>query len=261
MIFDRIQSAIANLEASMSRTTRSEVSLVVAETMVILEMAFPALSKIIGSECLLLLVRGFSRAHPRHGSRSSHFASAFPSYIDRLHLPRHAAYLGDVARLDLLVLRTESSEIRAPVPLQLSECPSEPQFLDHVVRIHPTAELFMSRSGAVSIWQQCLAQSSSTSYRASSRDDAALIIRIAKEVDVISLDLPGCDVFLALLMKGHTIREAADGAEFVDKDFDRQRAIEFLTSTGALVSVEPGPSRCLPPKIAALRQRTRLCIH
>lgn len=261
MIFDRIQFAIANLEASKSRMTRSEASLGVAETMVMLETAFPALSKIIGSECLLLLVRGFLRAHPRHGSQSSHFGSSFPSYIDRLRLPRHAAYLGDVARLDLLVLQTESTEIFPSVPLRLSECPSEPQFLDHVVRIHPTAELFMSRSGAVSIWQHCLAQSSSTSYRASLRDDAALIIRIAKDVDVISLDLPGCDVFLALLMKGHTIREAADGAEFVDKDFDCRRAMDFLTSTGAIVSVEPGPSRCSPPKIAALRQRARRCIH
>lgn len=244
----------------MSRTTRSEPSFVVAETMVVLAMAFPALSKLLGSECLLLLVRGFLRVHPRHGNRHG-FGSAFPSYIDRLRLPRHAAYLGDVARLDLLVLQTESIETLTTNPLQISECPSEPQFLDHVVRIHPTVELFMSRSGAVSIWQHCVSQSSLTAYRASLRDDAALLIRIAKEVDVISLDLPGCDVFLALLMKGHTIREAADGAAYVDKGFDCRRALEFLTAAGSIVSVEPGPSRCTPPKIAALLQRSRVCIH
>jgi hypothetical protein len=260
MIFEKIRSAIENLEASMSRTTRSEPSFVVAEIMVMLEMAFPALSKLLGPECLLLLVRGFFRVQPGHGNRHV-IGSAFPSYIGGLRLPRYAAYLGDVARLDLLVLQTMSTETGTTKPLRMSECPSEPQSLDHVVWFHPTVELFMSCSGAVSIWQHCVSRSGLSAYRASLRDDAALLIRISKEVDVISLDLPGCDVFLALLMKGHTIREAADGAEFVDKDFDCRRAIEFLTSTGAIVSVEPGPSRCAPPKIATLRHRARLCIH
>lgn len=220
-----------------------------------LRVAFPVLFRLVGSENFGLIVNRFCRIVRHDLDAAKHPVSHFCRYIERLGLVGCSAFLADITRLEMMIYRAEhdvaSGSVTFSPPADLAQGP----YLDHAVELAASTELFMSRTGSVTIWRHYSCQDITKKCRVTELDDAALVVRQPVGATVMPLEIPGCDVFIANLKRGHTIAEACEGALFIAPGFALTKALEFLAETLAICALRPGPSSLSAPSLARHRGR------
>ena len=133
-----------------------------------LQSAYPAVFRLVGEAYFRQTARAYGRRHPSRCGDLTHAGDAFPAYLGELHGDDEYRYLGDVARLELLI----QDVLLAPEPgsgsvtgsaaatpgsaaLDLARLATVPAGHHDSLRfiLHPALRLFESPYPAHRIWQ------------------------------------------------------------------------------------------------------------
>lgn len=212
----------------------------------ILQAYFPVVTRLVGVEFFRFMAREFILNDPPRSPVLSRLGIRFPDFIRSFEPVHELPYLCDVATLELMQQRAyhaadRTSLTAADLATIARECAG-----DVVLELHPSADLLVSPYPVVSIWRTNTFDADVKPLGLADGGEAALIVRPRLEVGVVPVP-QGTDLFLALLMRGHTLREAAEGSLYADPDFDLQRSMAILIDAGAVAGLEIGPRRCINP--------------
>jgi len=212
----------------------------------LLEAYFPVVARLVGVEFFRFIARQFILNDPPRSPVLSRLGIRFPDFIRSIEQVHGLPYLADVAKLELMQQRAyHASDRTALTAGDLAAIPCECAG-DVVLELLPSADLLMSPYPVVSIWRTNTFDALVKPLCLAVGGEAALIVRPQLEVNVIPIR-NGTGLFLALLMRGQTLREAAEGSLFADQSFDLQRSLAMLIDAGAIAGVEFGPSRSISP--------------
>ena len=171
---------------------------------------FPVCHALVGDEFFRAMARAFIELSPprlpilmTYGDDFAYFADTFPP-------ARPVPYLGDIARLEAAL--TRSYHAADASPLTVDELASlAPRRWEQIhVELHPSVQIVSSPYPIVSIWEAHLRLDDHPLID-SSRAEDALVVRPDLEVEVHRLP-PGAAAFLTALLKGASLRTAADVA-------------------------------------------------
>jgi hypothetical protein len=111
---------------------------------------FPVVEMIVGAQFFSALARAFIAQHPPRDPVLQQWGGAFAEFLDGFAPVAQLPWLGDVARLEFARGRACHAADAQPVPPE-ALATETPEHLR--LGLHPSAELFVSRHPAVSIWQ------------------------------------------------------------------------------------------------------------
>jgi hypothetical protein len=200
-----------------------------------LRKRFPVCERLTGEEFFRAMAREFARSAPPrspllhlYGEELADFIAAFPPAAS-------VPYLADVARLEYVYGLAYHAADAAPLPPQrIAEVPQE-QWGDLVFALHPSVWLVASRWPIVAIWATNTHDAEVKPVDLDIAEDA-LIARPALDVEVRRLP-PGGLAFLAALLAGTTLAEAAAAAREADAAFYLTANLSGLLGAGLVVGV------------------------
>ncbi|MGJ5175625.1 DNA-binding domain-containing protein [Bradyrhizobium oligotrophicum] len=202
---------------------------------------YPAVQRITGEA----LFREMARCHLRQTPPSSPLLFAygrdFPSFIETYPHAAELPWLADVARIERAWLDAYHAADAAPLaPAALSMIPPD-RLADAIFIPHPSTRLVRSNFAAVTIFAANRTTEPTARIDASTAEDA-LVVRPDFDVEVRRLP-PGGAVFVASLIDGLPLGEAAARALDADRQFDLAINIAGLIEAGAFTSVTSGHAR------------------
>lgn len=226
----------------------------------ILESYFPVVTRLVGVEFFRFLAREFILNDPPRTPVLSRLGIRFPDFIRSFEPVHELPYLADVAKLELMQQRAYHAADRTSLTGEdLANVPREDAG-DLIVELHPAVDLLISPYPVVSIWRTNTFDADVKPLSLAAGGEAALVVRPWLEVGVVPIPR-GTDLFVALLMRGHTVREAADGALFSDQNFNLPYSMAILIDAGAIASFEAGPSRSINPWKTRSHEQSHRHLH
>lgn len=209
----------------------------------ILEAYFPVVARLVGAEFFRAMAREFILKDPPRSPVLSRLGIPFPEFIRSIEKVHELPYLADVAKLELMQQRAYHASDRTPVTAgDLAAIPHESAG-DVVFEPLPSTNLFVSHYPVVSIWRTNTFDLDVKPLSLAVGREAALIVRPQLEVSVIPIP-NGTEHFVASLLRGHTLRQAAEATLVADQSFDLQHALAILIDAGAIAGFNVGPNRC-----------------
>lgn len=196
---------------------------------------YPASLRIVGREFFRAMASVYVRTSPPVSPLLPEYGREFPAFIDTFEHTRDILWLGDVARIERAWLDAYHAADAAPLaPQALSAI--DPESLGEArLRPHPAARIVCSRYPAVTI------------FTANRRDAPVGLIETADAEDALvsrpQLDVlvrwlpPGGAVFLASLVAGSTLGEAATRAANDSEQFDLAANIKGALEAGVFAEV------------------------
>jgi len=173
-----------------------------------LASAFPVVERLVGrtffrAAAKVYLEEGF----PRRGTLIG-YGGGFPDFLERFPPAQGLAYLGDVARLELLWLEAyHAAEAKPLTPSALAALDMAALTQLQPV-LHPSFRLFSSRFPVAEIWRTNREDVEVRPVKSDGRRNTLLLVR--READVFIHDVqPGHFVFLRALKDGASFGEAA----------------------------------------------------
>lgn len=192
-----------------------------------LETGFPAIVKLLGAENFRGLARGFLRAHPPQSPRMMFYGAAFPAFLERQEPLARYPYLGDVARLELLL--RESYHAADHTALDPEALAVEPDALMGLhLRLAPSLRLMRSRWPVHALWAFNMADGP----RPEARAEDVVIVRHGFDPAPHLLPAGGA-AFLTALARGTTLGAAYEAALAEAEDFDLAALLTLLISQNA----------------------------
>lgn len=208
---------------------------VVASLIEALRTSFPIVERLVGEEFFKATARAYIDHEPPRSPLLFLYGQTLGDFLDGFPPAASVPYLGDVARLEWARLSAFHAEDRDPVGIEgLSEVPPE-QLGDVTFELHPSLTLLSSRWPAFSIWAASagLAQQDQVDM---SRAEQLAVIRPGYEVDTRLLPVGGHG-FIAALLGGATLGEAAEHAAAQSDDFDLSLHLNGLFNLGAVTGI------------------------
>jgi hypothetical protein len=190
---------------------------------------FPVCHALVGDEFFRAMARVFIQLAPPRSPLLMTYGDDFGNFI-RTFPPAHPVpYLGDVADLEAALTQAYHAADTSPLTVDQLASLAPHRWEQTYIDLHPSVRIVTSPYPIVSIWE-AHTRPGSPSTIDSSRAEDALVARPDLEIEVHRLP-PGAAAFLSMLLKGSTLRAAANAAARADPHFDL-----VTTLSGVLVS-------------------------
>ncbi|BAM90431.1 conserved hypothetical protein [Bradyrhizobium oligotrophicum S58] len=199
---------------------------------------YPAVQRITGDDFFRAMARSHMRRTPPTSPLLFAYGHDFPAFIETYPHAAGLPWLADVARIERAWLDAYHAADAAPLaPAALSTI--APDRLANVVFTpHPATRLVRSTFAAVTIFAANRTTEPTGRIDASTAEDA-LVVRPDFDVEVRRLPLGGA-IFVASLIDGRPLGEAAVNALDAERQFDLATNIAGLIEAGAFTSVTSG---------------------
>jgi hypothetical protein len=195
---------------------------------------YPAVQRITGVEFFRAMARSHIRATPPASPLLFEYGRDFPPFIEAYEHARSMPWLADTARLERAWLDAYHAADAEPLAAAtLGSLPPE-HLADLVLVAHPATAIVRSRFSVVTIFAANRKDAPVERIDASVPEDA-LITRPDQDVVVRSLP-PGGAVFLASLIAGQPLGEAAALALDASPTFDIAASIAGMIEAGAFTA-------------------------
>ncbi|MBR0716877.1 DNA-binding domain-containing protein [Bradyrhizobium liaoningense] len=202
---------------------------------------YPAVQRLTGADFFRAMARFHVRETPPTSPLLFEYGRDFPAFIARYEHAQSLPWLADVARIERAWLDAYHAADSAPLlPTALASVAPD-RLAGLVFTVHPATRLVRSQFAAVTIFAANRGTETASSIDASTPEDA-LITRPDADV-VVQLLPPGGAVFLACVMSGCMLAEAAAAALEDSPDFDLATNIAGLFEAGAFTSLTSGDAR------------------
>ncbi|MGJ4998897.1 DNA-binding domain-containing protein [Bradyrhizobium sp. HKCCYLS3077] len=199
---------------------------------------YPAVQRITGEAFFREMARSHLRQTPPTSPLLFAYGRDFPRFIEAYPHAAELPWLADVARIERTWLDAYHAADAAPLaPAMLSMIPPD-RLADAVFIPHPSTRLVRSTFSAVTIFAANRTAEPTGRIDASSAEDA-LVVRPEFDVEVRRLPAGGA-IFVANLIDGRPLGEAAALAFEADPRFDLAANIAGLIEAGAFTSVTSG---------------------
>lgn len=199
---------------------------------------YPAVQRIVGAEFFRAMARFHIRETPPASPLLFEYGRDFPAFIEGYEYAQGMPWLSDVARLERAWLDAYHAADAKPLEAaDLAAVPSE-RLTDLVFTRHPATQLVRSGYAAVTIFAANREPGLVEPIDASEAEDA-LVTRPALDVTVRRL-APGHAEFLAALIAGRALGEAAAEALTAHSEFDIGAGLTTLIESGACASAHLG---------------------
>ncbi len=210
---------------------------VVASLADVLQGHFPVVTRLVGEEFFRAMARCFIVDHPPRSPILSRYGGLFPAFIQKFPPVQDLPYLADVARLEWLQRRAYHARDQVSLTAAVLEALPKTRLPRLTFELHPSVGLLVSRFPVVSIWRTNTLDAEVEAISLDSGGEAALVVRPLLDVQVVPLP-PEAETFVALLMMGHTVRDAAAASLRINRDFSLQDSLAILIDTGALADFD-----------------------
>lgn len=199
---------------------------------------YPAVQRITGTDFFRAMARFHVRATPPTSPLLFEYGRDFPAFIEGYKYAQDMPWLGDVARIERAWLDAYHAPDGPALPAAtLAQVPDD-RLGDIIFRAHPATRIVRSAYPAVAIFAMNRGDGPATSLKSSAAEDA-LITRPDMEVDVRLLP-PGNATFLASLINGATLAEAASIALDETSMFDLTASIAGMIEAGIFTTLYLG---------------------
>jgi hypothetical protein len=218
---------------------------VLASLMDALADSFPVVQALVGVDFFRAMAQLYVRQFPPESPILAEYGDRLPSFIRDFAPAAGVPYLGDVAWLEWLRIRSfHSADGQSVSAATLAEVWSYAASLpDRQLTLHPSLQLFSSPYAVVSIWAahqgegelaapQQIQQQLATLVLDTPQQ--ALLLRTGLTVDLIPVDA-GTHGFIAGLHRGLTLGEAMAQASQQHAGFEVTPALMVLIQHGAVI--------------------------
>ena len=199
---------------------------------------YPAVQRITGAEFFRAMARFHVRATPPTSPLLFEYGRDFPVFIESYEYAQSMPWLGDVARIERAWLDAYHAADAPPLAAAaLAQVPPD-RLGDIIFEAHPTTRIVRSAYPALAIFAMNRADGPITPLKSRAAEDA-LITRPDMEVDVRLLPA-GNATFLASLIDGATLAEAASRALDETSSFDLSAGLAGMIEAGVFTTLQLG---------------------
>lgn len=199
-----------------------------------LTASFPAVSGIIGEEIFGQMARAFITHSQPQSPMLAEYGQEMPEFLDMSEPLQHMPYLADVARLELVWLKSyHGADALALTPETFAALGDEALVTTRFA-LHPCTHVLSSQFALFDIWHAGR-QDGSLDEVDISKAQGALVTRPGIDVLVAAITPPQIEFFEKLASGAHlgeAIESAMDAGEF-----DLPATLQLMISSGALMSV------------------------
>jgi hypothetical protein len=196
---------------------------------------YPAVQRITGVEFFRAMARFHVRATPPDSPLLFEYGRQFPAFIEAYEYAAQMPWLADVARLERAWLDAYHAADAAQLSADTLAAIQPERLADVVFTPHPAARIVRSRFAVVTLLAANRSEGPVSTIDAGKPEDA-LVTR--PDLDVVVRHLPeGGAVFIASLMAGHALGEAASLASASSASFDLAANIAGMIQAGAFTTV------------------------
>lgn len=201
-----------------------------------LAQRFPVTQRLVGSDFFTGMARVYAATHKPSSPLIMQYGEGFPAFIAAFPPAASVPYLADVARIEVAWSEAYHAADGPPLDVARLAAIAPERIADLVLALHPSARLVRSDFPVGSIWSAH--QGETVTSVSDWRAEAVLIVRPDMQVEIRILP-EGDAEFLACVLDGATLGEAAQAAFAVAADFDFGSALIGLTTLGAFSAFEP----------------------
>jgi hypothetical protein len=196
---------------------------------------YPAVQRITGVEFFRAMARFHVRATPPDSPLLFEYGRQFPAFIEAYEYAAQMPWLADVARLERAWLDAYHAADAAQLSADTLAAIQPERLADVVFTPHPAARIVRSRFAVVTLLAANRSEEPVSTIDAGKPEDA-LVTR--PDRDVVVRHLPeGGAAFIASLMAGQALAEAAGLASASSASFDLAANIAGMIQAGAFTTV------------------------
>lgn len=204
-----------------------------------LRARFPVTERLVGEAFFREMARVYATGHKPRSALLLSYGDDFPAFIAGFEPARTVPYLADVARLE--VARSEAYHAPEAGPLGIEALwPFRAEELAQAcLKLHPSLRLMRSAYPVATIWA---AHQSADEVRPPQVWEAEDVAILRPDADVLLHRLPpGAHCFIAALLAGARVEEAAAPALEENENFDPGHNLIGLFHMGATVALDIHP--------------------
>ncbi len=199
---------------------------------------YPAVQRITGEEFFRAMARRHVRTMPPTSPLLFEYGRDFPAFIERYEYARDVPWLADTARIERGWLDAYHAADDEPLPASTLASVPPDRLAGLTFTPHPATRVVRSRYAAVTIFAANRDTKPFGTINAAEGEDA-LITR--PDLDVVVRRLPpGAATFVAALIAGRSLGEAAGAALADTPSFDIGAGIAGMIEAGAFTALDPG---------------------
>ena len=201
-----------------------------------LQAAYPAVWRLVGADYFRQIARDFASRHPARSGDLRHVAEPFPGYLALLHRDDEYAYLGDVARLELLIHDVSLAAEHAPLDLVRLGSVAPEEYDTLRFELHPALRLFESPYPVRRIWDSNVGSDAEPgSIDLASGGDRLAVLQRRLQLQFHPLSR-GEWCWLGALAQREPFAASVETAAAADEQFDAAVALGRFVALGAIVS-------------------------
>jgi len=205
---------------------------------------FAAVRALVGDEFFRATARAYLNWSPPFTPLLFRYGGTFGDFLDAFPPAARVPYVGDVARLEFARLQAYHAADATPLDISaLGEIPPD-DIAAAVFEAHPSVSMIRSTYPVVSLWGASSGLMSSDDVNMDEAQDA-LTVRPGLDVETRILP-PGGAGFLAALLDGKSLGDAAEAGAAATSEFDLSAHLTGLFETGAFVRAVLPSSPCHP---------------
>jgi hypothetical protein len=202
--------------------------------------SFPVTRELVGDEFFRAMAREYVRGAPPGSPVLALYGAGFAGFIDAFAPVAGLPYLGDVARLEFLRVRSfHAADAPALAAPRLAARLADPDGLPQVcLQLHPSVFLLDSPHAVVSLWaaHQPEAAGFDLGRIDTTRAEAALVCRADLQVAIYRIDR-GAAAFVGALVQGASFGAASAQALASEPGTKLGETLALLLQAGAITDI------------------------
>jgi Putative DNA-binding domain len=199
--------------------------------------SFPVVQELVGEDFFRAMARIYAGIEPPRSPVMAFYGASFPDFIETFSPAAALPYLPDVARLEMLRVRSYHAADAVALPadaiaLALVDVDSLPTMQ---IVLHPAVELLRSNYAVASLWaahQGILDVASIDTDQA----ESVLVRRPHLDVEVVPL-ADSAVVFMLQLQRGVSLGNAVEHTKVTHADFDLNHSLSLLVQKQLIFSL------------------------
>jgi hypothetical protein len=201
-----------------------------------LESTYPAVRRLVGADYFGRVARDFALRHPSRSGDLRHVGAAFPPYLAELHGHDQYGYLGDVARLELLIEEALLAAEHPPLDVSALAAVAPADYDELQFLLHPALRLFSSPYPVRRIWESNVGgEAEPEIIDLASGGDRLAVLRQRLQLQFHPLS-PGEWRWLTALGERTPFAASLAVATAEDPGFDAAAALQRFVALGAIVA-------------------------
>lgn len=203
-----------------------------------LEANFPAILALVGEEWFRAAAAEFARQQPPDSPIMALYGASFASFLADFKPAVDMPYLGEVAALDWLWVRSATAPSSEALTMADIAGIAEDDLAGRTVKLHPALQVHWSKTTAPTIWLDARGIEPRDELGFTAAEEGILITRSAKAVAATRLSLGG-QRLIDRLSKGATLGWALAEASRSEPGLDLGGFVGTLFNRGAIAALPP----------------------